>query len=83
MTRLLPWGLALAAAGAAIWFGVQAETARVRNRALQDQLALAEVTLKSAASQLEAERVVSARLAEQLAAAEKQAGVAERPQPKP
>ncbi len=69
--RPIAWILALGGVAAAGWFGVQAATARAQTQALRDQLALAEVALKSAESQLEAERVISARLAEQLAGAKR------------
>jgi anti-sigma-K factor RskA len=86
---VLSWGLAAGFAFATLWLGMRNFALRAENHRLADQQALAELTLKSAQTQLESERLVSMRIAadfnglkassdQQLAAAQASASNAEK-----
>ncbi len=64
--RSLPWAAALVLALLAAWLTQRLLTEQSRARLLADQLALAEVALRSSQQQLEAERILAYRHAENL-----------------
>ena len=61
-----PWALAAGFALCTAWLGARYYLAKIENARLADSSALAEVALRSAQTQLEAERLMSARVATDL-----------------
>jgi len=62
-SSVLAWALAAVLAVTTVWLGGRFYAARAENRRLSDQRAFAKLSLKSVETQLEAERLVSAKLA--------------------